>query len=91
VDRYPFFMPTILAFLLLPVVLMVAPLLQQWGRRLALVVAVILLTVCAYGWANTYAAHYQWRCVTHHSDMCYENGHNSGTSPFGMWMVRHFS
>jgi hypothetical protein len=89
-DRYSFFVPTMLAFLILPVVLMVAPVLQQSGRRLALLFAVVLLTFCAYGWAKTYAVHYEWRCVTHHAELCYEDGHNSGTSPFGMWMVRHF-
>jgi hypothetical protein len=89
-DRYPFFLPTMLAFLLSPVVLMMAPVLQQRGRRLAFLLAIFLMTFCGYGWAKTYTAHYEWRCVTHHSDMCYEDGRDSGPSPFGMWMVRHF-
>jgi ABC-type transport system involved in cytochrome bd biosynthesis fused ATPase/permease subunit len=90
-DRYPFFLPTMLAFMLTPVVLMVAPVLQQWGRRLALLVAVFLVMFCAYGWAKTYAVHYQWHCVTQHEDMCNNNGDGAGSNQFGMWMVRHFA
>ena len=88
--RYAFLVPAILAFLFVPVLLTVAPVLERTGRRLALLAAVVLLTFCGYGWAKTSAAHYEWRCVTHHADACSTDGVNPGPVSFERWMARYF-
>jgi uncharacterized membrane protein YeiH len=88
--RYVFLLPAVICFVLVPVLLMVAPALERGGRRLALLVAVALLTFSTYGVAKTYAAHERWLCVVHHAGVCNGGGHGSGPTPFELWMVRHF-
>ena len=59
-------------------------------RAAAAVAAVGLFLFAGFGSAKTYAAHYKWICVTHHHDMCNNDGDDPGPTKFGLWMVRHF-
>ena len=88
--RYPIFLPAMVFIVLVPVVLMVVPVLEQTGRRVALFAVVLLLTFGVYEWAKTYGSHHQWLCVTHHDDMCTSNGDDPGLERVEQWMVRHF-
>ncbi len=47
--RYPFLLPAIFWFVLVPMLLMIAPALERTGRRLALVAAVLVLAFWVYG------------------------------------------
>jgi hypothetical protein len=47
--RYPVLLPAIFWFVLVPVLLMIAPALERTGRKLTLVAAVLVLTFWVYG------------------------------------------
>jgi hypothetical protein len=49
VDRYPPLLPAVFSFVLVPMLLMVAPALERTGRKLALVAAILVLAFWAYG------------------------------------------
>jgi hypothetical protein len=87
---YPLLLPTAVVFLLVPVVLMIAPVLEPTVRRRALLAAVGLLMFCGYGLAKTYADHYEWRCVVHHADVCPTDGVNPGPVWFEKLMALYF-
>jgi hypothetical protein len=88
--RSPILLPAMVFFVLVPVVLMVAPALEQAGRRLALLAVVLLLTLCVYEWAKTHGSHDRWLCATRHDDMCTSTGDDPGPDWLGRWMVRYF-
>ena len=88
--RYPFVFPALAAAVGACVALCIA--VGYAGRRkLAVTVMLACSLFAAFGWARTYAAHYRWLCVTHHHDMCNNDGDGDpGPSKFGLWMVDHF-